>query len=243
MADDGTHVFIGDCLGLDVTEFDANTGNWIRTIWLPDSGTTNGLALAGGHLWVSAFLPDSVFEYDEDDGTLIRTLQGGAYGLDMPGAVAADNEHVWVSNPANNSVTEILASDGGLVRSIPFNEPGGIMSDGADIWVSSQSETVIELNATTGSVVRNFNVGSSYAGSDMIYGLPTILAHGYLFTVASSDSVAIYNGDNGRLSSTISGQGYGFDHPSAFALDGAHLWTANWGSQGNSGSVTELNIG
>ena len=130
MADDGTHVFIGDCLGLDVTEFDANTGNWIRTIWLPDSGTTNGLALAGGHLWVSAFLPDSVFEYDEDDGTLIRTLQGGAYGLDMPGAVAADNEHVWVSNPANNSVTEILASDGGLVRSIPFNEPGGIMSDG-----------------------------------------------------------------------------------------------------------------
>ena len=43
----------------------------------------------------------------------------------------------------------------------------------------------------------------------MIYGLPTILAHGYLFTVASSDSVAIYNGDNGRLSSTISGQGYG----------------------------------
>ena len=87
--------------------------------------------------------------------------------------VDSDGAHVWVVNGAvgtpdgqrGDTVTELNTSDGSLVRVIrlnngEFSDPDQVVSDGVDVWVTDQGGgtgqlgNVIELNASSGTVVR-----------------------------------------------------------------------------------------
>ena len=53
-----------------------------------------------------------------------------------------------------------------IVRTIPLDEMSGIASDGTHVWVgNSIANTVTELNASNGSVVRTIAVGDGPSGS------------------------------------------------------------------------------
>ena len=67
-------------------------------------------AFDGTHLWVENQNGDSVTELDASNGSWVQTLSGGAYGFDVPVAIAFDGSHLWVTNGDGNSVTDVPAA-------------------------------------------------------------------------------------------------------------------------------------
>jgi DNA-binding beta-propeller fold protein YncE len=143
------------------------------------------IAFDGAHIWVANYWDGTVTELNASDGSLVRAIPGSSWcpladseycDNTNPTALAFDGAHIWVAN-ASLEVSELNASDGSLVRTIsPTNcpscgitYPAGIAFDGAHIWVANWGEglygdSVIELNASDGSLVRTLS-GSSYGFS------------------------------------------------------------------------------
>ncbi len=157
-------------------------------------------------------------------------------GLDRPAGIAYGDRHLWVTNLAGNSVTELNAADDSLVRvltGVGLSEPVAVVFDGQDLWVANLNDTVTELNARSGTVVRRL------AGNRYGFGEPVAMtvADGQLWVVnQAADSITKISASDGRLLGTISASSYGFDAPTAIATDGTDLWVAN--TAGN--TVTEL---
>lgn len=116
----------------------------------------------------------SVTQINATTGRIVRTI--GTAADRFFGAIAdivSDGTHVWVVNGTvgtpegrrGDSVTELRSSNGSLVRVVLlhngiYSDPVALASNGIDVWVTDQGGgtdgigSVIELNATTGVVVR-----------------------------------------------------------------------------------------
>jgi hypothetical protein len=126
-----------------VTELDASTGRWMRTLSGGSYGFngSNAIAAGGGDVWVANIRGFSVTELDASTGHWVRTL--GAGNL-TPVAFALDGPDVWVLNGDNGvgagSVTELDASTGRLVRTLRgegYSTPSALAVDGGSLWVAS----------------------------------------------------------------------------------------------------------
>jgi hypothetical protein len=51
-----------------------------------------------------------VTELNASDGSWVKTLSGGFYGLSNPIGIAFDGTHLWVANNGDTSVTEIFSA-------------------------------------------------------------------------------------------------------------------------------------
>ncbi len=241
----GGHVWVADYTGNAVTEFNADTGAWIRTMSGGQYGFDKPLAITddGTHVWVTNSGGNSVTEFNASNGDWVRTLSGGAYGFNTPYQIITDGPRLWVANAFGPSMTELMASDGSLVRTVSggryhFNVPVALATDGPHIWVANASTngtggSVTELNASNGSLVRVIS-GSAY-GFVGPFSIAVFGTHVWV-TNQNGQSVTELNARDGTLVRTISGGRYGFDGPTGIAVDGAHVWVAN----GAGNSVTEL---
>ncbi len=125
-----------------------------------------------------------------------------------------------------------------------FLVPRAIAADGSHLWVTNEgSNTLTELNASNGSLVRVIN-----AKVDQLEHPGAIVAYGPHVWVLSGISgakrimarawITELNASNGSLVRVINARSYGFDENSnhSLALSAKDLWVAN----GNN-SLTELN--
>ena len=116
----------------------------------------------------------SVTQINAVTGTIVRTIDtatGRFYGGFQ--SIVSDGNRVWVVNGSvyyqkgrrGDSVTELNATNGSFVRVVVlhdgiYSDPVGLATNGVDVWVTDQGGgalgigSVIELNASTGAVVR-----------------------------------------------------------------------------------------
>lgn len=112
---------------------------------------------------------------------------------------------------------------------------------GGFVWVANvnpatQRDSVTELNARSGSLLRvindstdGFNFNSPVAMS----------ASGFHVWVGNVDSITELDSSNGSLVRDINAKADALNGPQSIAVIGAHLWVSNY----NTESVTELNVG
>jgi YVTN family beta-propeller protein len=117
-----------------------------------------------------------------------------------------------------------------VIQTIPVGfGPHGVSSDGTHVWVvngAPSSNSVTELDASTGAVVQTIGVGS---------GAAAISSDGTHVWVVNegANSVTEIDASTGAVVQTI---GVG-NFPDAVSSDGTHVWVTNSGDN----TVTELN--
>ena len=238
IASDGTHVWVANAGNGTVSELNAVTGRYVRTVFGSkyDFRYPCAIGVAASHVFVANCQGDSVTELDASSGALVAVLSGSNYAFDTPSAIAVDRTHVWVGN-LGASVTEINASTGGAVTEVggmPYLGDGGkaLASNGVDLFVVNVGGgSVTELDEATGAVVR---VISSY-----LYRFHDLVAaafHGSRLWVLGGSLTEI-NASTGALVGVISTAKDKVGDPIGMVADSSDLWIAHQYPK----SVVELN--
>src|SRR5260221_1486607 len=120
-----------------------------------------------------------------------------------------------------------------------FKHPWAIALAGPDAWVANYGgNSVTELNAATGHVVRILSAGS--------YGFNqpwAIAVNGPDIWVVNTggNSVTELNASDGSVVRVLSGGTYGFDRPDGIAFAGNDAWVSNYNGSAKYGSPPEFN--
>jgi DNA-binding beta-propeller fold protein YncE len=248
IAVDSKHVWVTNGNGNSVTELDAGTGAWVRTLSGGRYGFSEpvGIVDDGTHIWVANTTGNSVTELSANDGTWLRTLSGGHYSFRGPQLILNDGTHLWVGNASGDSVTELAAGTGAWVRTLSgrrygFDYPLGLAFDGAHIWIANfggdtHGNSVTEVDAGSGAWVRTLS-GGGYRFNEPA-GIAADGTHIWV-TNPNGNSVTEIDASNGALIRNLSGGDYGFNKPSFIAVDGTHIWITN--ISGN--SMEEIDAG
>ena len=249
LAADGPDIWVANNGNSSLTELNASTGAWVRTL----SGSRLGLdyptqiAAYGNYLWVvnQSEQPNAAWtliQLNAATGTRLRTLKWD--GTASLGGIALDGGELWVTGDGFGHVTELNASTGAVIRVVSsldfdFDTPDTIAADGPDIWVANQNgnsgkDSVTELDAATGKILRTIPY-------DALPDPGFIYADGAHIWVASSNdgdssgpavcgSVTELDADTGAVLRVLEGGRYGFDDPLAIVANGTNVWVANWRS-------------
>jgi hypothetical protein len=193
----------------------------------------SGLAIGGGHLWVTNQAGDSVTEINPSSGAWLNTfLRSKGYRFDQPAAITTDGSDLFVAN-ANDSVTEMRSSNGALVRVISgakyhFVDPVAIDAAGNTVLVLSAGRTgslagsITEINARTGLLLR------TVSGAPFAFDKPAAL------TVSGPDAFVADEADNsmtevniatGRLVRVVAQQGLAA--PDGIGVADGQVWVAD----------------
>jgi len=258
IAVEGSHVWVvndgvtGNPRGTgSITELDATTGDLIRVISIHAARLDNPAAVAasGNHVWVTNLATSAsggwVTDLDESTGSVRGVVDAVADAFDGPVAIAVSGGNVWIaSSGAKNyygdgrrvgSVTEIDATTGRIVRvitaqSAPFDEPTAVVISGSDVWVANLDfSSIVELSATSGSVLRDIRANSLNQPLAMAVDAEHLWVANFF-----GNSVTEFAKSTGTVVRVI---GAGIDSPGGIALDGSHVWVTD----GPINAVTELN--
>jgi hypothetical protein len=159
----GSDLFVANLSGAgglgSVTELNASTGAWVRTISAGDGfDHPDAFAWRENDLFV-ANEGGSITELNSNTGALIRRISGAWYDFADPTAMTVAGGDLWVANDSTaNTVTEVSATSGVLIRTISghgLSGPDGIGFGMGNLWVAdSTSYASTEINATNGGVVQ-----------------------------------------------------------------------------------------
>jgi hypothetical protein len=202
-----------------------------------------GLAIGGGHLWVTNEAGDSVTEINPSDGAWITTIaRAKGYRFNRPIAITDNGTNLFIAN-AGDLVTEITASSGKLVRVISgarfhFANPVAITSTGNTVLVLSAgsatapSGSITEFSARTGAFLRRVT-GAAFAFDNPL--ALTVSGANIFVADEGNDSVTEVKVANGALVRVIAGQG--LDAPDGIAVSSGNVWVADAGSN----AATDIN--
>jgi hypothetical protein len=202
-----------------------------------------GLAIGGGHLWVTNEAGDSVTEINPSNGAWISTIASAkGYRFNRPVAITRNGANLFVLN-AGDSVTEMTASTGKFVRVISgarfhFANPVAVTSTGNTMLVlnagsaKTPSGSITEFNARTGAFIRRVS-GAKFSFSNP----QALTVSGANIFVADegNDSVTEVNVAKGGLVRVIAGQG--LDAPDGIAVSSGNVWVADAASN----AATDIN--
>jgi hypothetical protein len=162
IAASGTHVWVMNNVQPGrITELNASDGSLVRVISTNASSGPNVLTARGSHVWVANDNANSVIELNAANGLVTRVIKCCAFaGIASPSTIAMDGTHLWVTTNLN-SVIEINAGNGLPLPLIKTRADGFEYSptvyafDAVHVWVvNTQSNSVTELRASNGSLVR-----------------------------------------------------------------------------------------
>ena len=272
------HLWIANQDKFGITEIDARSGKIVRLVDAKADGFIDptGIATTGDDVWVVSGSVEydngtsdygMVTELDARTGDLVRTINLKPYGVTGLSAVSADDQHVWVNADGGARVAEISRATGKVDRIFEgrhrFVEPGGIYSNGRQVWISSleTSEGIVERSASSGAKIRTITpmamVPPPGGGNKLLtyLGPQSVTADAnYVWTGNESGangtshgaSVTQINASTGKIIRTIATPAdrfFGVIHD--VDSDGAHVWVVNGavgtpdGQRGD--TVTELN--
>jgi hypothetical protein len=194
-------------------ELNASNGSLVHIFKTNVDGLYGPLNLTASRsdVWVSNAngFEDSLTEINSTTGSLVRVIRPTTGELLAPDGIAVSGAHVWIANirQGDNSVTELRTSNGSFVRNIKaragkFNGLLGIAAEGSHVWVTNgngyesggNTNSVSELNATTGSLVRVIK-----AKTDGLYGPTAIVANDSKLWILNISSVTELNAGSGSL--------------------------------------------
>ena len=248
IAVDSKHVWVTNGNSNSITELDAGSGAWVRTLSGGRYGFSEpvGIVDDGTHIWVANTTGNSITELSASNGGWLHTLSGGHYNFQGPQLILDDGSHLWIGNASGDSVTELDASDGDWVRTLSgghygFDYPLGMAFDGSHIWITNfggdaRGNSVTEINASNGAWVQTL------AGGDYRFNEPAGIAvdgTDIWVTNPNGNSVTEIDASTGALLRNLSGGAYRFSKPSGVAVAGTHIWITN--ISGN--SMEELDAG
>jgi hypothetical protein len=161
-----------------------------------------------------------------------------------PSGLAISAGSLWVTNELGNSVTEIDPTNGkwlatfGNTGGYSFNHPDAITHVGANLFVVNAGDSVTEMSAVNGSLVRIVS-GPAYGFVDPIAAASSgstllVLSAGRLHGLGSITEI---NVESGALVRVIHGSRYAFAGPQALAASGRNVFVADE----RNNSVTEFN--
>jgi outer membrane protein assembly factor BamB len=206
------------------------------------------IACGSSRVWVSNSYSSTITELDASTGSLVRVISGKIYKFKLPGQILINNGNVWVINLNGDSLTELNASNGKLIRVVDLHSghvtasqyygPLSMAVSGDRILVtniSSVADSIIELNAITGSLIRVINRGNSTPNSN--YGqIATVNSHIWV-TNSNGDSLTEVNVGSGAVIRNIEAHAEDLNGTEGLAVSHSLLLVTN--SIGK--SVTELN--
>lgn len=213
------------------------------------------IAVSGARVWVVNEMGNSITEFDAKTGSQVRVISAKSDAFHHPDGIAVSGSHVWVANSNENlgmggghydtakysSVTELNANNGSLVRVIDsrsdgFLEPGPIVVSGSHVWVLNQNarsfspstpgNALIELNASTGSLVHVFKTNV-----DGLYGPNGIAANHSDVWITSAggpaNSLTEIDSSTGSLVRIIKSTKGQLGVPYSLAVSNGHVWVTN----------------
>jgi len=214
---DGTHIWVTDGNGSNVTKLRASDGLNVGTFPV-GSGPFHHIAFDGANIWVSNRGSNNVTKLRANDGANLGTFSVGT----SPLGIAFDGTNIWVANSGSNNISKLRASDGANLGTFAVTNPRGVAFHGTDIWVASTSGQVRRVRITDGAIVDTYN----------IVNVGEIVSDGINMWVNRSDgNVAKFKTTDGSILGTFPIGGFA----DGLGFDGTHIWVAS-----NSGFVRKL---
>lgn len=247
----GPHLWVTNVSGNSVTEINASTGAIDRIINTAANGFSEPMGISGDgtDVWVTNLSSNSVSEINCDTGEAVRSLSAGT--LNAPVAVAVGRGRVWVASQAhqtdakgnlilNSSVaTSFSTSTGSLLKNVQgsnangLNGSSGVAVGDGKVWITNAlGNSISELNAITGHVVRVINGGTG--SFDWPMGLIVNGADVWV-TNLNGNSLTEINESTGAVLRVISGNG--LNGPDSLCVFDKKIWVTNLYGD----SVTVLN--
>jgi YVTN family beta-propeller protein len=147
-------------------------------------------------------------------------------------SLAFDGVHVWVgcTGYVPMSIEEYDASDGTLLKTITTSDINGsaLVYDGENIWSDGFNNDIIKVNASTGTIVASYPVGTQPYG--LVFDGQYIWVANYAGTSVSRVSATTGAVTTYSLPTCA--------HPQGLAFDGSSVWVS---CSFNSKTVLELN--
>ena len=120
----------GDALDRRVWEIDPLKGRIVRTIRL--AFAPDGVAVAGGSVWIAGQLDDHLHRIDAASGRIIASIPVG----NEPTGVAAGAGAVWVANSVDGTVSRVNQRSGRVVDTVAVGgQPRAVAFGAGRVWV------------------------------------------------------------------------------------------------------------
>jgi hypothetical protein len=164
--------------------------------------------------------PGKLYRIDPSQSAGVVTTVTSNLATRPGGGIAFDGARIWIASDVALSIVTPGATIPWTVTIVTggFNNPEGILYDGANIWLVDQNPgNLLKLNAN-GAVLQTITVGSSPSSPGF---------DGSNIWVPSTDdaSVTVVRASNGAVLATLTGNG--LSNPRSVAFDGQRILVAN----------------
>lgn len=236
---DGADLWVANSGEGTVSRVRASDGRLLET-WSGAPGARAVLVAMGKVFVTESFLSSGGNRLYQIDPTLapgaVATLTSGLGG-GVTG-IAYDGQRIWTANTGNGSPgtgsISIVSVNPVSVNTVTFgfDQPGGIVFDGTNMWVTDQGDDTIKKLDVNGSIILSVPVGGNDPDFPVFDGIniwvPVYSSH-LLVVVRATGALA------GTIIATLSGNGMSF--PGQAAFDGERIMVTNDGVTANSVSL------
>jgi DNA-binding beta-propeller fold protein YncE len=195
-----------------VSRVRASDGKLLET-W---TGATNasGVISAEGRIFVTGqTTPGSLYQIDPTQPagavtTLTTSLGGNAIGISF------DGSRIWTANTAGSVSIITLNPLSVSTVTLGFTFPGGILYDGANIWVTDVGVDKLFKLDSSGAIIQTVSMGSQPA-------FPAFDGTNIWVPNQNANTVAVVRAATGTVLATLTGNGLGF--PELASFDGERM--------------------
>jgi hypothetical protein len=209
---DGVNIWVSAHVSSLVQKFRASDGVKIGATNLP--GGNGAMTFDGTYLWICT---------DTRGVSKVRASDGAFVALyplsPAPNAIATDGVNIFAvqQNPNGGTVTKLSPSGATLgVYPLGVPSPEAIVFDGATMWVTNWSGTIIGVRAADGAIVGSYPINGRGPGA----------FDGTDIWIPEYTYVTRFSPATGTFKMYDSGQFGG----SMVAFDGVNIWMTNGGS-------------
>jgi hypothetical protein len=220
---DGADLWVVNRIPGTVSRIRASDGKLLATWTGMSSGTANAIVVAAGRIFIVAeTTPGTLYRIDPDGAPGPVTVVSNNLGASS-NTIAFDGSRLWTANAGGGgfptSVSRVDISTGSVTTFfIGFSRLGGILYDGANIWVSDADDDSIKKLDANGNVIQrvdagDFPIGPFFDGMNIWVSNPL------------TNSLTVIRAATGTVLTTLTGNG--LFTPAAGAFDGERVLVVN----------------
>jgi hypothetical protein len=220
---DGADLWVVNRIPGTVSRVRASDGKLLGTWTGMTAGTAKAIIVAAGRIFIAAeTTPGTLYRIDPDQAPGPVTVVSNNLGASS-NSLAYDGSRIWTANAGGGgfptSVSRVDINTGSVTTFfIGFNLLGGILYDGANIWVTDAVDDSIKKLDSNGNVIQSVSVGDFPIG-------PFFDGTNIWVPNFSANSITIIRAATGTVLTTLTGNGlFG---PLSGAFDGERVLVTN----------------
>lgn len=160
IAFDGTYIWTANTGGSSVTKIRRSDGEVIGSYVMASGASPAECLYDGTHLWVISN-DGNVFRVDVATGAVLNS-----YTVDSSvNGIAFDGTYLWTCDYLNNQLFKIDRVTGGATNYVLLDAPFDVAFDGTHIWVTMGPTTLLQIDASTGYILKTITIASSSGGN------------------------------------------------------------------------------